>query len=342
MKTVAHLIRRSLLGGLAASFLCASAQAQSVEQFYKGKTLHSLVGLSAGGGNDLQMRLVARHLGKHIPGKPTVVPQNMIGAAGLVMANYLYRAAPQDGTYIGLLSNTLPSRQAVGLDGVQYDASKFGWIGSISNTVEILLLWKTTGVTSIEDAKKQEIIVGGVGTGGIGSSYPRMINEFLGTKFKVIEGYPGSPQLDLAMERGEVFGRAHTWSGVKASKPQWLANKDAYVLVYGGIKPPDLNGVPSLEELIADPANRQVVGIVLAGLKLGYPFTATPGVPADRLKALRDAFQAVLTDPEFLKETEAMKVDLSPVSWQEMTAVVDATLTAPPDVRERAKAFFAE
>ncbi|HEU0070954.1 MAG TPA: hypothetical protein VFS04_06645 [Alphaproteobacteria bacterium] len=331
---------------LAALAACAgfadSAAAQDVAAFYKGKTVHSLVGLSAGGGNDLQMRLVARHLGKHIPGNPTVVPQNMIGAAGLVMANYLYRAAPQDGTYIGLLSNTLPSRQAVGLDGVQYDASKFGWIGSISNTVEILLLWKTTGVMTIEDAKKKEIIVGGVGTGGIGSSYPRMINEFVGTKFKVIEGYPGSPQLDLAVERGEVFGRAHTWSGVKASKPNWLANKDVNIIAFGGIKPADLNGVPNLEDLIVDPGNRQIVGIVLAGLKLGYPFTATPNVPAPRLAALRAAFQAVLTDPEFLKETEAMKIDLSPVSWQEMTAVVDATLTAPAEVRERAKAFFAE
>ena len=331
---------------LAALAACAgfadSAAAQDVAAFYKGKTVHSLVGLSAGGGNDLQMRLVARHLSKHIPGNPTVVPQNMIGAAGLVMANYLYRAAPQDGTYIGLLSNTLPSRQAVGLDGVQYDASKFGWMGSISNTVEILLLWKTTDVTTIEEAKKKEIIVGGVGTGGIGSSYPRMINEFVGTKFKVIEGYPGSPQLDLAVERGEVFGRAHTWSGVKASKPNWLANKDVNIIVFGGIKPPDLNGVPNLEDLISDPGNKQIVGIVLAGLKLGYPFTATPNVPAPRLAALRAAFQAVLTDPEFLKETEAMKIDLSPVSWQEMTAVVDATLTAPADVRERAKAFFAE
>lgn len=339
---ISRSIHPAALGGLAACLLCAAAEAQSVAEFYKGKTVHSLVGLSAGGGNDLQMRLVARHLGKHIPGRPNVVPQNMIGAAGLVMANYMYRAAPQDGTYIGLLSNTLPSRQAVGLDGVQYDAAKFNWLGSISNTVEIMLLWKTAGAASIEEAKKREIIVGGVGTGGIGSSYPRMINEFLGTKFKVIEGYPGSPQLDLAVERGEVFGRAHTWSGVKASKPNWLANKDVNILVYGGIKPPDLQGVPGLEELIADPAAKQIVGIVLAGLKLGYPFTATPNVPADRLKALRDAFQAVLSDPDFLKETEAMKIDLSPVSWQEMTAVVDATLTAPPDVREHAKAFFGE
>lgn len=342
MRGIASIHAACALGAVCVlAAVTTAAQAQSVADFYKGKNIHSLVGLSAGGGNDLQMRLVARHIGKHIPGKPNVVPQNMLGAAGLAMANYLYRAAPQDGTFIGLLSNTLPTRQAVGLDGVQYDAGKFNWLGSVSDTVEIMVVSKASGVATIEDAKKAEVIVGGVGTGGIGSSFPRMINEFVGTKFKVIEGYPGGPPLDLAIERGEVYGRSHTWSGLKASKPDW--SNSSRVIIYSGRKAADMSSdVPELEALIADPGNRQTVSIVLSGLRLGYPFTTTPNVPADRLAALRSAFEAMLKDEDFLKEAKAMKTDVSPVTWQEMTAVTNETLSATPEARARAKGFFSD
>jgi tripartite-type tricarboxylate transporter receptor subunit TctC len=180
------------------------ARADAVSDFYKGKTVTALVGVSAGGEYDLKVRLVARHIGKHIPGRPTVIPQNMTGATGLVMANFLYNVAPQDGTYIGLIQNGLPTSQAVGVDGVKFDATRFQWIGSIAPTTETMVTWKTTGVTSIEEARQKEVIVGAVGSSGITLSFPVMLNDLVGTRFKMVLGYTGSGALDLAMERGEV------------------------------------------------------------------------------------------------------------------------------------------
>jgi tripartite-type tricarboxylate transporter receptor subunit TctC len=198
-------IRSILLAGtlaLCASPLATGARADAVEDFYKGKTIYALVGVSPGGGYDLELRLVARYIGKHIPGHPTVVAQNMTGATGMVMANYLYRVAPHDGTYMGLIQNGLPTSQAVGLEGVQFDAAHYNWIGSVAPTVETMAVWKTTGVTSIEDAMKKEVIAGCVGSSGITLTYPVMLNDLLQTKFKMVMGYTGSGPLNIAMERG--------------------------------------------------------------------------------------------------------------------------------------------
>src|SRR4051794_14365126 len=173
---------------LAAALVLATgapvAQADPVADFYKGKTINALVGVSPGGEYDFQLRLVARHIGRFIPGRPNVVAQNMTGATGMVMANYLYRVAPKDGTYIGLIQNGLPTSQAVGMEGVQFDAAQFQWIGSIAPTAETMTTWKTTGIKSIEDAKKTEVITGSVGSSGITLSFPVMLNDLVGTKFK--------------------------------------------------------------------------------------------------------------------------------------------------------------
>ena len=316
------------------------AQADPLSDFYKGKTVTALVGVSAGGEYDLKLRLVARHIGKHVPGRPTVVPQNMTGATGLVMANFLYNVAPKDGTYIGLIQNGLPTTQAVGADGVKFDATQFQWIGSVAPTTETMVTWKTTGVTTIEEARQKEVIVGAVGSSGITLSFPVMLNDLVGTRFKMVLGSTGTGALDLAMERGEVSGRAGSWSSMKASKPNWIANKDLNVLVHSGPKPRDLPGVPSAEEFMRNAQDRQVLDVVTVGDTLGHPFAAAPGVPAERVEALRKAFADMLEDPEFRKEAALNNLEIDPVSAQALSGAVNRALAASAESRERARKYF--
>jgi len=320
--------------------LSGAARADAVEDFYKGKTIFALVGVSPGGEYDFQLRLVAKHLGKYIPGHPNIIAQNMTGATGIVMANYLYKVAAKDGTYIGLIQNGLPTSQAVGMEGVQFDATKYNWIGSIAPTVETMAVWKTTGVKTIEDAKKTEIIAGCVGSSGITLTFPVMLNDLVGTRFKMVLGYTGTGSLDLAMERGEVSGRAGSWSSMKASKPNWIANKDLNVLVHSGPKPRDLPGVPSAEDFMRNAQDRQVLDVVTVGDTLGHPFAAAPGVPAERVEALRKAFTDMLEDPEFRKEATLNNLEIDPVSAQALSGAVNRALGASAESRQRARKYF--
>ncbi len=318
----------------------AVARADDVEALYKGKTVAALVGVSAGGEYDFQLRLVARHIGRFIPGHPNVIAQNMVGATGMVMANYLYKVAPRDGTYIGLIQNGLPTSQAVGMEGVQFDASRFNWIGSIAPTAETITTWKTTGVKTIADAKKAEVIAGAVGSSGITLSFPVMLNDLVGTKFRIVPGYTGSGALDLAMERGEVSARANAWSSLKAGKPEWIANKDINILVHSGPSAPGLEGVPSVEDLVTNAADRDVVDIVTAGDRLGHPFAMSPEVPPARVEAMRKAFADMVRDPDFLKDAAAANLDVNPVDADTLRAAVLSALDASPESKARAKKYF--
>ncbi len=317
-----------------------AAKADPIADFYKGKNLNVLIGVGAGGEYDLHARLVARHLGKHIPGNPTIVPQNMTGAGGLKMANYLYNVAPKDGTYIGMLGNNFPAQQAIGAKGINFDTSKFGWIGSISPTVETMAVWKTAGVKSLEDARQKEIVAGATGRGAITATFPTMLNALAGTKFKVVTGYRGGNGVNLAMERGEVAARNNTWSSWKVTKPEWLKNKDIIILVQAGPKAKDLPGVPTLADVIKDKGDLQVAELIVSGTRLGRPLGAPPGVPAERLKALRDAFDAVMKDPEFLKEAAAAKVEVDPVHGADMQKIVAEVLATPAPQKAKAKALI--
>jgi hypothetical protein len=256
------------------------------------------------------------------------------------MANYLYNVAPQDGTYIGVVQNGLPTSQAVGVDGIKFDATRFQWIGSLAPTTETMVTWKTTGVTTIEQAREKEVIVGAVGSSGITLSFPVMLNDLAGTKFKMVLGYTGSGALDLAMERGEVSGRAGSWSSLKASKPNWVANKDINVLVHSGPKQADLLNVPSTEDVIRNPDDRQVLDIVTVGDTLGHPFAMGPGVPADRVTALRKAFTDMLGDPEFRKEAAASNLEVDPVSAEALSGAVNRALGASAAAKQRARKYF--
>ena len=331
----------TLLGAglLFAAAAGAPAQAQSVADFYRGKTINMLIGVGVGGEYDLQARLVARHIGKHIPGNPNVVPQNMVGAGGINMANNLYNTAPRDGTTIAMMGNNFPASQAVGAKSVKFDAGKMQWLGTIAPVVETMAVWHTAGVKSIDDLRKKETVAGASGRGAITFFYPTMMNAFLGTKFKIVTGYPGGNQINLAMERGEVQARNNTWSSWKATRPQWIKDKLIYVVAQAGPRARDLDA-PSVEELARTPDDRATIELIVSGTQLGRPFATTPGIPADRLAALRDAFRATMKDPEFLKDAAQMNFEVNPVYGEPMQKIVEKILSTPKKSAERAKEFL--
>jgi tripartite-type tricarboxylate transporter receptor subunit TctC len=314
----------------------AAAETQSVADFYRGKTIQMLIGVGVGGEYDLQARLIARHIGKHIPGNPNVVPQNMTGGGGLRMANYLFALAARDGTYIGMMANNFPAIQAAGGQGVQFDAGQFRWLGTISPTVETMALWHTTGAKSLDDVRQREVVAGASGRGAITYNFPAMMNELLGTKFKIVTGYAGGNEINLAMERGEVQARNNTWSSWKATKPVWLTEKKIIIIAQAGPRAPDLDA-PSVEQLARNPDERQLIELVVSGTQLGRPLATTPGVPDERMKALRAAFDATMKDAEFLADAAKLNFEVAPVSGEALQRVVEKVLSTPPPLAARAK-----
>ena len=331
------------LGLAAAVSLFALAQAlpaqaaDPVADFYRGRTLNLYVGVSAGGEYDLQARLIARHIGRHIPGTPTVVTQNMTGAGGLVMANWLYNLAPKDGSAVGVIQNGFPSQQAVGLQGIQFDANRFAWIGSIAPTLETLAFWKSSGVTSVADTRAREVVIGSVGKSNITYTFPMMMNEFLGTKLRIVTGYPGGNDINLAMERGEVAGRNNTWSSWKATKPKWIESESIRIIAYEGPTPRDLPGVPSLQQLASNDDDRTVIRLAASGTQYGRPMVAPPGVPAERIAALRTAYEETMRDPDFLRDAAALNTEVDFVPGEHMQAIAAELLATPQRLRDRAK-----
>lgn len=323
-----------------ASALALSAQAQDVASFYKGKTVNVLVGVSAGGEYDLHARLAARHLGKHIPGKPRVIVQNMTGAGGVVMANYLYNVAAKDGTYLGGIQNGFPALQAIGTRKLKFDTGKFQFIGAITPTVETMVLWHTAGAKSVADAMKKEIPIGAVSKGSITYAYPELLNAFAGTKFKVSVGYRGGNGVNLAMERGEVAGRNNTWSSWKATRSAWLTDKKIVVISYAGPKPKDLPDVPALSSYAKNENDKKVIELITSGAELGRPLVAPPGVPADRVAALRKAYADTMKDPDFLKDAKQARVDVDPIDPMHMEKVVRDVLASSDAVKKRAGDFI--
>jgi tripartite-type tricarboxylate transporter receptor subunit TctC len=318
----------------------ASASAQSPADFYKGKTVNVLIGVGVGGEYDLHARIVARHIGKHAPGAPNFVPQNMTGAGGAKMAAYLAEVAPKDGTNIGMIANNFPAMQAAGLEVIRFDLGRFQWIGSISPTVETMTVTKAAGISTIEEARSKEIIVGATGKGAITYSFPAMLNEFLGTRFKIVPGYPGGNQINLAMERGEVQARNNTWSSWKVTKPDWIKNGDIKILAYAGPAPKDLPGVPNVVDLVKSADDKRTVELIVSGTMLGRPLAFAGDVPADRLAAIRAAFVQTMKDPEFLGEADKLKIEVDPVSGEDMQKVVANVLATPKNLAARARTII--
>ena len=327
------------LAGLLAG--TAGARAETVADFYRGKTINVYIGVNVGGGYDFEARLLARFMKSHIPGNPTLVPQNMIGAGGIKMANFLYSIAPQDGTAIGMFPNTLIAVQAVGTEGAQYDANKFAWIGSMTTSPLTLTTWHTTGVRTIEEARRRELVVAASNKGAITYTFPRMLNEFLGTKLKIVSGYQGNSTMVVAMERGEVDGVTNSWDSWKSLNPAWLAEKKINLLVQTEPKAKDLD-IPSVQELARNEDDRKVIQLIVAGDALGKPLAASPNVPPERVQALRDAFDATIKDPEFIKAATAARIEINPIYGVALQDTVGKVLATPKHLAERAKAIIAE
>jgi tripartite-type tricarboxylate transporter receptor subunit TctC len=340
--TFAGLVRGGVAAILAAVPLTA-AWAQSPAEFYRGKTVEIYIGYSVGGGYDLYARMLARHLGKHIPGNPKVVPKNMEGAGGMRVANWLASAAPRDGSVFAAVSRAMAFEPLLGNKAAQYDGIAFTFIGSANDEVSVCVAWHTSGVATWEDALTKELVVGT--SGGVADDtyqFPALLNNMFGARFRMVSGYPGGSEINLAMERGEVQGRCgFPWSTVKATRRSWYDEKKINLLMQFSLaKHADLPTVPLVTDLAKTDEQRQVVKLIFGRQVMGRPYAAPPGIPADRAAALRRAFMDTMADKEFLAEVEKAKFEVTPVSGEKIESLVlDIYKTTPPSVAEKAAAM---
>ncbi len=330
-------LARGVAGALLAILPATIAGAQSVADFYKGKTVDLFIGYSSGGGYDVYARSLARYIGRHIPGNPTVVPKNMPGAGSLVLANWLYNVGPKDGTVFGMIGRGTGFDPLLGSKKAQFDAAKFNWIGSMNDEVSVCVAWHTTGIRTLDEAKEKELTVGGTGQAADTDQFPKVLNATIGTKFKIVSGYPGGNDVDLAMERGEVGGRCGwSWSSVIATHKHWIDGKKINVMVQLSLKRhADLPNVPLIMDFAKNEEERQVFKLVFARQPMGRPFLAPPGIPADRVAALRKAFMDTLTDKQYLAEADKMKLEINPVSGEAVQKIVDEVHRTPQAVAKR-------
>jgi tripartite-type tricarboxylate transporter receptor subunit TctC len=339
----ARLLLATILPMAIAGFI-ADAMAQPAADFFAGKTVSLLIGTTPGGGYDAYGRALARHLGRHIPGNPGVVVKNMPGAGGLALANHLYNRAPKDGTEIATVQNGLPFEKlfymlSPGGANALFDSTKFGWIGSMTQTVFVTVTWHAAPVKTLQDAMTKEVILGSSTTSSDSYVLAMLSNNLLGTKFKVVHGYAGATEVSLAVENGEVHGEAgKDWTTLTSTRPQWVRDKKVNILVQMGMKPhPDIKGVPMAIDLAKTPEDRQVMEVVFAKFGMSRPFMAPPELPPERLAALRQAFDAALRDPAFLAEAEKLGMEINPVSGADVEALVARIMNTPPALAERAR-----
>jgi len=336
------MVLQSCKRGLIAAALIAAAlttaQAQSVADFYKGKNIDLYVGYSAGGGYDLYARQLARYMGKHIPGNPTIVPKNMTGAGSLVLANWLYNIAPKDGTAFGIIGRGTAFDPLLGNNKARFDGTRFTWLGSANNEVSICVAWNTSGITKFDDLLTKELVVGGTSSSADTDQFPKIVNGVLGTKMKIITGYPGGNDVGLAMERGEVQGRCGwSWSSVLSTHLQWYKEKKFTVLMQLALeKHPDLPDVPLIVDLAKTDEQRQILKLIFARQVMGRPFLAPPGLPQDRADALRKAFMETMNDPDFRAEADKAKMEITPVSGEKLDSLVKEIYAYPPAIAKKA------
>ncbi len=337
---------RIFAGALALTFAAAqfagSARAQTVEEFYKGKTLDLIIPTSPGGDYDIRGRMLARHLPRFIPGNPTIVARNMPGGVGIQAANHMMKVAPKDGTSLHMIFQSMPSYQAMGGAQIDFDVRKFGWIGNTTESPNVLNSWHTTGIRTVQDATQRELIIGSPGTATTSYIYPSVMNALVGTKFKIVAGYPGGNDVNLAMEKGEVGGRgSNSWSSWKSGHPHWLAEKKIHILVQVALqRHPDLPDVPLLMELAKNDEDRAVLRFISADMGIARALVTTPDVPADRLAALRKAFMDVMKDPQFIAEAEKAKMDISPSDGETTQKLAESMINTPAPILARAKTLI--
>jgi tripartite-type tricarboxylate transporter receptor subunit TctC len=325
---------------LGAAMSVNAASADPVADFYKGKTIRITVGFGAGGGYDLYARALAEFMGRHIPGKPSMVVENMPGAGSVRATNHIYSVAPKDGTAIGATNQNMPMYQLLGGPGAQFDAAKFNWLGSMAHSNGTLYTWHTSGVKTIEDSKKKEVALGGTGNTSDSHIFPTMMNHLLGTKFKVINGYQGSKDIHIALERGELMGRGgNSWASLTTSNQQWLDEKKINLLVQIGFeKEPEIPDVPLLLDLAKTEKDKQVVTVITLPTAIGYAHFMAPEVPAERVATLRKAYAETMKDPDFLAAGKKRNMLIRPQTGEQIEALVKkAAATPKPVLDETAK-----
>jgi tripartite-type tricarboxylate transporter receptor subunit TctC len=326
--------------GLAAAFAAQRASAQSdIEAFYKSQPLRILVGYGPGTGYDVYARALGRHIARFIPGEPTVVIQNMPGAASLTMTNALYNVAPRDGSNIGLPARNLLVEPLYGNENARFDARRFTWLGSMNSEVGTCFTWYLSGITRLEDAQTREVLLGAPGTISPSYIYPTVMNALIGTHFKIVTGYPDSNATGLAMERGEVAGHCgFTWGSIKAAHRDWVDNKRINVIAQLGLTPtPELPDVPSVMTYAKDETTRQAFTLVFADQEMARPVGGPPDVPAARAEALRAAFAATMKDPAFLDDAKKTGVDVDPLDAPAVEAILGKLYATPPAIVARVK-----
>jgi len=332
------ILCRYLAGALLATLGAAPALAQSPAEFYKGKTIELDIGLSVGGAYDAYARMLARHMGKYIPGNPAIVPKTVEGAGSMRLANSLYNAAPRDGTVFGIINRSTPFEPILANKGAQFDATRFGWIGSANNEVSVCVAWHTSGIASFEDARLRALVVGATGPSADTYQFPKIANAVLGTRFKIVSGYPGGNEVDLAMQRGEVEGRCGwSWTSVKGLHQAWLDRKEINIIFQMGLaKHADLPQVPLAIDLADNEDDRAILRLVFARQVMAWPFLAPPGTPADRLQALRAAFMQTMQDKDVLAEAEKAGLDIAPVKGEDIETLVRQIYATPVAIAHRA------
>ena len=337
-------ILASMGGGLslaaAVTFGAPEVSAQSVESFYKGKTLAVNISSGEGGTNDAYARLISTYIGRYIPGNPQVVPRNMPGAGGLKAANYLYEVAPKDGTAYGVLQRSTIIQPLVDIQSATYDPSKFNWIGSTAREVSVGVAWTaTTDVRTIDDVMKKELVVGSSGVGNDTGAFPLVLNHFLGTKFRPIHGYKSGSEITLAFERGEVQGRVGwSWGSVKSRGQDWLRDGKIKILIQMGVaKADDLPDVPLAIDLAKTPEDKEAMTLIYSPTYIGWPSVMPPNVPMDRVQAVRAAYDKAMKDPDLIATAAKQDLELDPLGGEEIQKIIAHLYTLSPAIVERAR-----
>jgi tripartite-type tricarboxylate transporter receptor subunit TctC len=335
-------VARSVCGVAIAAFgllPISSGHAQEPADFYKSKNIDLMIGYSVGGGYDVYARMIARYFGKHMPASPMVVPKNMEGAGSLRLANWLYNVSAKDGAVLATIGRGTAFDPLLGHKAAQFDATKFNWIGSANDEVSVCVVWTSRSkVKTFSDLLTTELTVGGTGAAADTDQFPRILNGVLGTKMKIVTGYPGGNDVNLALERGEVDGRCGwSWSSVKSTRASWLADKKITVLMQLSLsKHPDLPDVPLVTDLAKTDEQRQILRLIFARQVMGRPYLAPPGVPAERVDALRKAFMDTMADKDFVADVEKAQLEITPVAGEAVQKLVGDIYQTPPAIAKKA------
>jgi len=330
--------RRMRFGALLAlaTMLAAPAAAQDVAEFYKGKTISILMGTGPGASYDLYGRTIAEHISRHIPGQPTIIVEYMPGAGGVVAANHIYGIAPQDGTKI-LLSHAIPLSEKLEPTGVRFQSAKFHWLGAYDAIVQVLTMWHTAPASSLDELKTKPTVIGAFSKTHLSYQWASLLKDAIGADYKIVTGYRSGNDCNLAMERGEIHGWTASWESIQGAHPQWLTEKKVKMLVQFTLeRTAYMKDVPTLVELVP-PAKRDVAEFVISGTPFARGLAVGPGVPADRVAALRKAFDALMKDPAFLADAKKRKLEIGPHNATQITALVNKISAASPELITRVK-----